>query len=46
MPMVRKVVLPIDAIIHTHALISLLQLHLPLPVEPTLFLLLPGRIML
>jgi hypothetical protein len=42
----RKVILPIGAPIHARALIIPLQLHLPLPVEPTLFLLLLGRTML
>jgi hypothetical protein len=41
----RKVILPIDAPIRAHARISLLPLHLPLPVEPTLFLLLLGKTM-
>jgi hypothetical protein len=41
----RKVILPIDAPIHAHTRIILLQLHLPLPVEPTLFLLLLGKTM-
>jgi hypothetical protein len=42
----RKVILPFDAPIYAHALISLLQLHLPLLVDPTLFLLLLGKTML
>jgi hypothetical protein len=46
MPVERKVILPIDAPICAHVLISLLQLHLSQLVEPTLFLLLLGRTML
>jgi hypothetical protein len=41
----RKVILPIDTPVRAHARISPLQLHLPLPVEQTLFLLLLGKTM-
>jgi hypothetical protein len=41
--MVKWDIMPTDAPIHTLMLISPLQLHLPLPTEPTLFLLLPSR---
>jgi hypothetical protein len=44
--MERRDIMPIDAPIRTPMLIRLLLLLLPLPVEPTLFLLLPSRIML
>jgi hypothetical protein len=40
---VNRDITPIDAPIHALVSISLLYLHLPLPVEPTLFLLLPSR---
>jgi hypothetical protein len=40
---VKRDITPTDALIHALMLISPLQLHLPLPVEPTLFLLLPSR---
>jgi hypothetical protein len=43
MHVVRRVILPISAPIHAHALLSSLRLHLP--VEPTLFLLLPSKTM-
>jgi hypothetical protein len=39
----RKVILLTDAPTHVLALISQLQLHPPLPMEPTPFLLLPSR---
>jgi hypothetical protein len=42
----RNVILLIDAPTHTLVLISPLQLHLPLLVEPALFLLLSRRTML
>jgi hypothetical protein len=42
---VKRNITPTDAPIHTLVLISPLQLHLPQPVEPTLFLLLPCRTM-
>jgi hypothetical protein len=38
--MVKGDITPTDAPIHALVLISPLQLHLPLPVQPTLFLLL------
>jgi hypothetical protein len=41
----RRVISLTDAPIRTLVLIRLLQLHLPLPMEPTLFLLLPSRTM-
>jgi hypothetical protein len=40
---VKKDITPTDAPIHALVLISPLQLHLPLPEVPTLFLLLPIR---
>jgi hypothetical protein len=46
MPVLRKVILPTNASIHALALLRQLHLHLPLPVEPYLFLLLLGKIML
>jgi hypothetical protein len=42
---VKRDITPTDAPIHAPMLISPLQLYLPLPVEPTLFLLLPSRTM-
>jgi hypothetical protein len=42
----RRVILPIDTQIRARAIISLLQLHMPQPMEPTQFLLLLGRTML
>jgi hypothetical protein len=42
----RKVILPINAPICVHARISPLPLHLPLPMEPTLFLLMLGKTIL
>jgi hypothetical protein len=39
----RRVILLTDAPTHTHASTRQLQLHLFLPREPTLFLLLPSR---
>jgi hypothetical protein len=42
----RKDIVPADAPIHRLFQIRLLQLHLPLPMEPTLFLLLLSRTML
>jgi hypothetical protein len=44
MHVVRRVILPISAPIHTLALLN--SLHLHLPMEPTLFLLLVSRTML
>jgi hypothetical protein len=43
--MVKRDITPTDAPIRELMLISPLQLHLSLPVEPTLFLLLPSRTM-
>jgi hypothetical protein len=43
---VKRDIMPIDAPIHAFMLISLQQLHLPLPVEPILFWLPPSRTML
>jgi hypothetical protein len=40
---VKRNITPTNAPIRALVLISPLQLHLPLPVEPTLFLLLPSR---
>jgi hypothetical protein len=40
---VKRDIKPTDAPIHALMLISPLQLHMTLPVEPTLFLLLPSR---
>jgi hypothetical protein len=40
---VKRDITPTDAPIRALMLISPLQLHLPLPVEPTLFMLLPSR---
>jgi hypothetical protein len=40
---VKRDITPTDAPIHALMLINPLQLHLSLPVEPTLFLLLPSR---
>jgi hypothetical protein len=42
----RRDITPTDVPIRAPVLIKLLLLHLPLLVEPTLFLLLPSRIML
>jgi hypothetical protein len=42
---VKRDITPTDAPIHALMLIRLLQLHLSLPVEPTLFLLLPSKTM-
>jgi hypothetical protein len=42
----RRDIIPTDAPIRALVLIRLLLLHLPLPVEPTLFLLLPNKTML
>jgi hypothetical protein len=44
--MERRDIIPTDVPICALVLIRLLLLHLPLPVEPTLFLLLPSRTML
>jgi hypothetical protein len=41
--MMKRGITPTDAPIHTLMLISPLQLHLALPVEPTLFLLLLSK---
>jgi hypothetical protein len=40
---VKRDIMPTDAPIRALRLISLLWLHMPLPMEPTLFLLLPSR---
>jgi hypothetical protein len=40
---VKRDIMPINALIRTLVLISPLQVHLPIPMEPTLFLLLPSR---
>jgi hypothetical protein len=42
---VKRDITPTDAPIHALVLINPLQLHLSLPVEPTLFLLLPSKTM-
>jgi hypothetical protein len=41
--MVKRDITPTEAPIHALMLISPLQIHLSLPMEPTLFLLLPSR---
>jgi hypothetical protein len=41
----RRVILPTDAPTHAHTPIHQLQLHLPLLMEPTLFLLLLSKTM-
>jgi hypothetical protein len=43
--MVKRDIMPTDAPMRALMLISPLQLHLPLPMETTLFLLLPSRTM-
>jgi hypothetical protein len=45
LPVERRVISLTDAPTHPHAPTYQLLLHLPLPVEPTMFLLLPSRTM-
>jgi hypothetical protein len=39
----KEVTMPINALIHVLALLRKLHLHMPLTVEPILFLLLPSK---
>jgi hypothetical protein len=43
MPVERKVILVTDALIHYRTLISQLHIHMPLPMELTLYQLVPDK---